>query len=175
MATLSIDCELSYNLWEPTVFIFNIVVPFACEEVIVAEDLVVSPEATIDGFVEQGSGNRFTRVSSSAPTLSIRYLATVEAPARAVDESAQEVHVSALPGECVQFLHASRYCESDLLFSDAVAIFGKAPRDYARVQTICQWIRDNIAYRVGTSSPLTTARDALLNRAGYAETMPTLP
>src|SRR4029077_20399522 len=160
------DCELNYDLWEPTVFIFNLAVPFSYEERVIVENLVVSPDASIDSFVDQGTGNRFTRVCSSASTLSVRYLATIEAPTRAEYHNAPEVHLSALPGECVPFLHASRYCESDVLFSDAVALFGQSPRGYARVQTICQWIRDNVAYSVGTSSPLTTARDALLNRAG---------
>jgi transglutaminase-like putative cysteine protease len=53
-----------------------------------------------------------------------------------------------------------------VLFGEAVATFGQSPRGYARVQAICQWIRDHIAYSVGTSSPSTTARDALLNRTG---------
>jgi transglutaminase-like putative cysteine protease len=166
MRTFHVDCELNYDLWEPAVFIFNIAVPFAHEEHVLIENLVVSADATIDGFVDQATGNRFTRVSSPGTTLNVRYLATIEVPPRAVDENAPEVHVSALPGACVPFLHASRYCESDLLFNEAVATFGHSPRGYARVQTICQWIRDNIAYSVGTSSPLTTARDALLNRAG---------
>jgi transglutaminase-like putative cysteine protease len=166
MNTLHVDCELNYDLWEPTVFIFNLAVPFAYDERVIAESLVVSPDASLDSFAEQGTGNRFTRVSSRATTLSVRYLATVEAPRRAVNENAPEVAVSVLPGECVPFLHASRYCESDVLFSEAVATFGQSPRGYARVQMICQWIRDHIAYSVGTSSPLTTARDALLNRAG---------
>jgi transglutaminase-like putative cysteine protease len=166
MNTLHVDCELSYDLLEPTVFIFNIEVSHSYDERLVTERITVSPAATIDGFVDRGTGNRFIRVNSFATTLSVRYLATIAAPEHAVDESAPEISVSALPGECVPFLHASRYCESDLLFNHAVATFGQTPRGYARVQAICQWIRDNIAYRVGTSSPLTTARDALQNRAG---------
>src|SRR6267154_450322 len=166
MNTLYVDCELSYDLLEPTVFIFNIEVPQTYDERIVTERVTVSPPAMVDGFVDQATGNRFIRVDSVATALSVRYLATIAIPERAVDENAPEVSVSALPGECVPFLHASRYCESDVLYNDAVALFGQSPRGYPRVQAICQWIRDNIAYRIGTSSPLTTARDALQNRAG---------
>jgi transglutaminase-like putative cysteine protease len=166
MNIMHVDCELSYDLWEPTVFIFNIEVPHSYDEHVITERIIVSPAATIDGFVERGTGNRFMRVASLATTLNVRYLATIEAPEHAVNETAREIAIAALPGECIPFLHASRYCESDLLFNDAVATFGQSPRGYARVQAICQWIRDNIAYRVGTSSPLTTARDALQNRAG---------
>jgi len=166
MHTLYVDCELSYDLLEPTVFIFNIEVPLTYDERIVTERVTVSPAATVDGFVDQATGNRFIRVNSAATTLNVRYLATIATPERAVDENAPEIPVSALPGECVPFLHASRYCESDLLYNDAVALFGQSPRGYPRVQAICQWIRNNIAYRVGTSSPLTTARDALQNQAG---------
>ena len=61
---------------------------------------------------------------------------------------------------------ASKYCEADLLFALACREFGRLAPGYRRVQSVCQWIRDNIAYQIGTSSPLTTARDVLANRAG---------
>ena len=80
MNTLHVDCELNYDLWEPTVFIFNLAVPFSYEERVFVENLVVNPDASIDSFLDQGTGNRFTRVCSSASTLSVRYLATIEAP-----------------------------------------------------------------------------------------------
>ena len=44
----------------------------------------------------------------------------------------------------------------------AARLFGNLPPGYARVAAICEWIRSDIAYQVGTSLPHGTARDVLL-------------
>ena len=45
-----------------------------------------------------------------------------------------------LPPETLRFLMASRFCEVDLLSPVAVELFGHAPRGWARVQAICNWV-----------------------------------
>jgi transglutaminase-like putative cysteine protease len=52
------------------------------------------------------------------------------------------------------------------LFALACDEFGSIAPGYSQVEAVCRWIRANIDYRVGTSSPVTTARDVLANRAG---------
>jgi transglutaminase-like putative cysteine protease len=66
----------------------------------------------------------------------------------------------------IPYVLASRYCEAEALFTLACGEFGNTAPGYAQVEAVCRWIRGNIDYRVGTSSPLTTARDVLANRAG---------
>jgi transglutaminase-like putative cysteine protease len=47
-----------------------------------------------------------------------------------------------------------------------IRTFGSLPPGYHRVEAICQWIRNNIAYQIGSTGPTTTARDVLADRAG---------
>ena len=43
--------------------------------------------------------------------------------------------------------------------------FGAIESGYRRVLAICQWIRGNIKYQIGTSSPLTTATGSAFSAA----------
>lgn len=166
MKTFNIDCELNYDVAQSTVFVFNLQAASARGQKVCAESMITDPSADVDHFTDLTSGNRFTRVNAQPGPFSIRYLANVDAAEPAVDVWAPEVPLAELPGECLPFVLSSRYCEAEQLFPIAVREFGHLPRGYSRVQAICKWIREHIAYQVGSSSPLTTARDVLANRAG---------
>jgi transglutaminase-like putative cysteine protease len=166
MRTFHIDCELSYDVAQQTHFLFNLGVRNDATQHVVAESITATAGVGVDEFADPRTENRLVRINAPAGGFNIRYLATVDVEAPAVDHDAHELSIAQIPGPIVPFLYASRYCEADQLFHFAVEQFGHLPRGYARVEAICQWIRDNIAYRIGTSSPLTTAKDVLNNRAG---------
>jgi len=161
-----IDCELEYDVGVQTVFVFNVAVPDTPRQRVVAESLAITPEAPNDDFRDPARDNRFVRVDAAPGPLSIRYRASIEIDRPAVHPTAQQVSVAQLPGSTLTFLRASRYCESDQIFQLAVSEFGNLPQDYTRLQKICEWIRGNIEYRIGTSTPTTTAMDVLNSRAG---------
>src|SRR5208282_3440871 len=96
----------------------------------------------------------------------IRYLAAVDVDPPAVDRHAERIPLATVAPEAIPYLLSSRYCEVEQLFALACAEFGQITPGYAQAQAVCAWIRAHIAYRVGTSSPATTARDVLANRAG---------
>jgi len=166
MHTFHIDSELSYDVAQETLFLFSLAIPDAPGQTVVTEETRVDASVRLDEYTDAATGNRFLRANVQPGPFTIRYLATVDCEAPAVDPSAPERSLADLPGATLPYLFASRYCESDQLFHFAVQQFGHLPRGYTRVEAICQWIRDNIAYRIGTSSPLTTAKDVLDNRAG---------
>jgi len=166
MKTFHIDCELNYDVVQQTLFVFNLGVPSGPGQRVCTESVAVDPAVVVDEFTDVGSGNRFVRVNAPQGPFSVRYLATVDLEAPAVDVLAPETPLSEVPGTVLPYVLSSRYCEAEQLFALAVREFGDLPRGYKRVEAICQWIRDNIVYQVGTSSPLTTARDVLANRAG---------
>ena len=161
-----IDCELDYDVTRQSVFVFNLAVPGASGQRVLREALDLYPLHAVDEFGDAGGLNRYFRVDSCSGPLVVRYRATVELDPPAIDEAAPEIPVALLPGDVFPYLRNSRYCESDRLFPLACREFGALPRGYRRVAAICRWIRENIAYQVGTSSPSTTARDVLANRAG---------
>jgi len=166
MKTFHIDCELNYDVAQQTLFVFNLGIPTDAAQRVCTESLSVEPSARLDQFVDAATGNRFARVDVPAGSFNIRYLATVDVEEPAVDLSAPEVALTHVPGAAWPFLMPSKYCEADQLFHFAAAQFGHLPRGYTRVEAICQWIRDNIEYKIGTSTASTTAKDVLANRAG---------
>jgi transglutaminase-like putative cysteine protease len=166
MKTFHIDSQLDYDVLQQTLFVFNLAVPNTDTQRILAQAVTTQPALDIDEFTDAGGANRFIRLNAPPGPFSVRYQATVELDPPAIDEDAPEVPLVDVPGSLLPYVLASKYCEADLLFPLACREFGALAPGYRRVQAVCQWIRDNIAYQIGTSSPLTTARDVLANRAG---------
>jgi transglutaminase-like putative cysteine protease len=113
-------------------------------------------------------GNVCRRLLLATGSQSFEYNATVEVANRP-EERPGESHVVAaagdLPASLLHWLLPSRYCESDALAEQAWIMFGETPADATRVQAICDWIHETIAYGV-PSLPTTTASDALAQRGG---------
>jgi transglutaminase-like putative cysteine protease len=73
-----------------------------------------------------------------------------------VDEyapGAQEVEVRLLPDDVYVFLLGSRYCETDRLSELAWSLFGNAPRGWARVQAIVDYVHSHIEFDYQHASP----------------------
>ena len=166
MKTFHIDSQLDYDVLQQTLFVFNLPVPNTGTQRIRAEAVTTQPSLDFDEFADAVGANRFVRVNVPPGLFSVRYQATVDLDPPAVDELAPEIPLAEVPGAVLPYVMASKYCEADLLFALACREFGRLAPGYRRVQSVCQWIRDNIAYQIGPSSPLTTARDVLANRAG---------
>jgi transglutaminase-like putative cysteine protease len=164
--SFSIDCELEYDVLEQTLFLFNIAVPPAPGQHVRCEAITPEPAGQFDEFCDATGVNRFLRINVAPGRFSIRYLAAVDVETPSVDPSADRTPLAVLPPDVIPYVLASRYCEAEALFALACNEFGNIAPAYAQVEAICRWIRGNIEYRVGTSSPATTARDVLANRAG---------
>ena len=166
MKTFHVDCELQYEVAQQTLFLLNIAVPSSDSQNVCAESVITIPELPVEQLQAPGSLNRLLRVNAPPGSLHIRYLANVDVHRAAPNWAAREVPVSELPADVVPYLVATRYCESDVLYPVACRKFGQTPPGYQRVQGICEWIRGNVDYMVGTSHPLSSARDALATNAG---------
>lgn len=166
MKSFNIDCELEYEVAEQTLFIFNVAVPTTSGQRLRGEAIVAQPVFPVDEFQDASGNNRFLRVNVAPGRFSIRYLAAVDVDPPTFDPAAERVPLATVVPQVIPYVLSSRYCDAEQLFAMACAEFGDIVPGYAQVQAICGWIRANIAYRVGTSSPATTARDVLANRAG---------
>ena len=166
MKTFHIDCEMQYDVTEQTLFLLNIAVPSSESQYVCAETITTTPVLSVDQLQAAGSPNRLLRINVPPGPLNIRYLANVDVQRALPDPAAREIALGELPAEVLPYLVASRYCESDILFPIACQKFAHLCPGYARVQAICEWIRRNVEYKVGTSHALSTARDALESRAG---------
>ena len=164
--TFDIDCELNYEVLAPSTFVFKIEAAFSPEQVIVGESLLTQPPLPLGHYADP-LGTRTLRVNVPPGPFSIRYqaTATVDRPSGAALHLG-ETDVAQLPLNVLAFLSGSRYVESELIFQDAVRWIGTFDRGYARVERICQWVRDNVKYEIGTSQAYGTTRDVLASRTG---------
>ncbi len=117
----------------------------------------------VDGF-----GNVCRRATIVPGVSSLHYDALLEVP-DAVDGEcvdASEVPPERLPDDVLVHTLPSRYCPSQELGDEAWRLFGSLPPGWRRVQTICDWVHDEIAFGYLDTSPLATAVDVYERRAG---------
>lgn len=161
-----IDCTLQYEVAGRSDFLFQIHALHARDQTVLSESLVVTPGVPVHVFADPTQSHRFIRLQAESGMLELRYQARVSRLSEAVDPAAPELPIAALPDDVLHNLMPTRYCESDLLSHAAQKIFGDAEPGHPRVAAICDWIHDNIEYRIGTSTATTTARDVFTQRAG---------
>lgn len=161
-----IDCRLAYDLAGPCDFLFQVHALDGMDQAVLSESLVVAPRRPLHVYADPAIGHRFLRLQAGAGPLSLRYRARIERRPIAPQPDAPELPVGQLPDEVLHNLMPTRYCESDLLASAAMKLFGQIPPGHARVQAIADWVHENVEYRIGSTGPTTTARDVFVQRAG---------
>ena len=70
-----------------------------------------------------------------------------------------------LPGETVQYLFDSRYCQADRMQSFVASRFGELSGG-EKIVAMREWIGNEIAYEPGSSNATTTAVDTFVERRG---------
>jgi len=78
----------------------------------------------------------------------------------------QILPVGQLPPEVLRYTLPSRYCDSDKLMNFAWNQFGQITHGLSRVQSICDWVHNNIEYRFGSGRPDLSASEVLARRHG---------
>lgn len=162
----ALRCDLEYSVGADSHFCFNLQAVRGHGQRVLEESLQVTPAHDLREFEDPGSGNRFFRCDMAPGRLRVRYDARVQLLRPAPEADLPERPIKALPHEVLHYLMPSRYCQSDVMGRAAQHLFGQVPPGYGRVAHICAWIRQNIVYQVGVSTPLTTAQDVYLQRAG---------
>jgi transglutaminase-like putative cysteine protease len=161
-----VDSLLTYQVNGPTDFLFQIHALQGMGQQVLNEALVITPPLPVHVYADPTVNHRFARVHADAGFYEFRYTARVLRTLDPVDLTAPEVAIAALPDEVLHNLMPTRYCESDHLSQVAQRMFSGLPPGHARVRGICDWIHDNIEYKVGASIATTTARDVFVQRAG---------
>ncbi|EXI90259.1 MAG: Transglutaminase-like superfamily protein [Candidatus Accumulibacter regalis] len=83
-----------------------------------------------------------------------------------VAAQAQQIALQDLPEETLVFLLGSRYCETDRLSAEAWRLFAHTPPGSARVQAICDFVRQRIRFGYQFARPTKTAWETYNERAG---------
>jgi transglutaminase-like putative cysteine protease len=82
------------------------------------------------------------------------------------DWSATEMQVAGLPDDCLVYLMGSRYCETDRLSQIAWDLFGHVSPGWGRVQAICNFVNQHIAFGYQNARATRTAFEAFQERVG---------
>ncbi len=163
----TLGCSLSYNILADTTFIFNLEVAKLKSVEIISESLVLAPDLKREIYIHPDTQNRYLGVNVPTGPFSLEYQAEVDLTVHRCDPATiQETPVAKLPIDILHYLLPSRFVSSDRLTPFAQAEFGALPKGHQRVNAICNWIHDHLAYQPGASDEQTTADESLLKRAG---------
>ncbi|MEO7232651.1 MAG: transglutaminase family protein, partial [Polaromonas sp.] len=133
---------------------------------IISDRYDLEPWVPVTEFVDS-YGNLCQRLIVPQGRMRIAVEVTIEVEEYlAVAPDAPQTPMTELPADVLHYLLQSRYCPSDMMQNQALAVVGQAARGYAQVEKICRWIYENLKYRYGVSSASTDALDTLEHGAG---------
>ncbi|MCR9152338.1 MAG: hypothetical protein NXH83_19430 [Rhodobacteraceae bacterium] len=112
-----------------------------------ADYLVTSPSVRLESYRDR-FGNWCTRLFAPAGDFSLSTDGIFRETGRPdpVSPDAQQLAVQDLPLETLEFLQASRYCDTDLLSEDAWRQFETTEPGWSRVQAICDFVHGHVSF-----------------------------
>ncbi len=167
MIRLELAIELDYQVMQPVDFIFNIHAVNTTQQRVNSEQLAINPRVPYDVEVCRTFGNRYLRLRAEPGQLNVQYTALVDITHRFDwPNLVAELPIAKIPVDVLEYLYPSRYCPSDRLSNIAIQQFGNVPPGYARVQAICDWVRERTKFQIGTTDFRTCAFDTFNERVG---------
>lgn len=169
MIRIHLAIDLKYQVLNPpgADFIFNIQAAQTRQQTLVREDLLVSQRVGLQTHTDFTTQSRLLRLSAVPGPLQVRYSATLDITHHAANpHNVRETPVAQLPPEVLVYLYPSRYCQSDCLTAQAMALFGTLPQGYGRVIAVRDWVRSQVSFQSNTSNSMTSALDTLHSHAG---------
>jgi transglutaminase-like putative cysteine protease len=140
---ISAGCQITYDCPQPTPMLLMLSPhPSRLPDLVGQHEMRFDPAIPARDYID-GFGNRCTRII--APTgrlvISTRLMAEDPGTPDATAPTAWQRQVDDLPSEMLVWLLGSRYCDTDRMTDIAWTLFGRAPMGWARVQTICDFVR----------------------------------
>ena len=160
--------ELIYDCPQPTPMLLMLNVHYTrVSDLVEPDHLVTTPAVPIRGY-RDGFGNWCSRIVAPAGQTRLTTNAIIkdtgEPDVIAVD--APQHTLPDLPDDALVFLLGSRYCETDRLADVAWSLFGKTPLGWGRVQAICDFVHQHIAFGYEHARASRTAWEAYCDRTG---------
>src|SRR6201991_2663590 len=145
---IRVGYEMIYDFPQPTPLIAVLGTHFTrASDIIVPDHLTTSPSVPITPY-RDGFGNWCSRIVAPAGRIRLGADGTVHDSGLpdVVVPSARQHAVEDLPADTLVYLLGSRYCETDRLSDIAWKLFEKTPPGWARVQAICDFVHNHIAF-----------------------------
>ncbi len=165
---LRLGYEIDYSFPQPTPMILVLSIHYSrASDIIVPDHLTVNPSAPLRGY-RDSFGNWCNRVLAPAGSFRIRTDALIRDTGMldpVVRDAGQHL-IQDLPEEALIFLLGSRYCETDLMSQTAWDLFGTVQPGWPRVQAICDYVHNRIAFDYQQARATRTASEAWHERTG---------
>lgn len=167
MIRMHAEIDLDYVANENCTFVLNVQPASTQRQTVVEETLELPPYADRVETSTNEEKTRFVRFTAGPGPVRVSSRFVVDLDLR-IDgtHGLYEWPASRLPMETLRYVHPSRYCESEKLMTFAVTHFGCMQPGYQRVAAIRDWVRANVAFRIGTTRWDTAASDILDQREG---------
>jgi transglutaminase-like putative cysteine protease len=164
---MSIDLNYQVNTLPGADFIFNVQAAQTRQQHVVWEELLVGQPVPQFSSTDPFTQTRLLRLTAVPGPLRLRYRATLDIRHHeAAPEMVLETPVAQLPPEVLTYLYPSRYCQSDCLTAQAMALFGHLPQGYSRVVAVKDWVQSQVKFQSNTSNSMTSALDTLNAHVG---------
>jgi transglutaminase-like putative cysteine protease len=136
-------------------------------DLVVPDRLITEPAILITGY-HDAFGNWCNRGLAPAGRLRLTTDAVVNDNNQSdeIIPDARQDSVQHLPEETLVFLLGSRYCETDLLSQTAWQLFSRTTPGYPRVQAICDYVHNHIAFNYQNARATRSAVEAFQERTG---------
>jgi transglutaminase-like putative cysteine protease len=165
---LDVGYELIYDLPQPTPMLLVLHIHYTrASDILVPDHILTDPPVPLTAY-RDGFGNWCSRIVAPAGRFRIASKAVVRdsgKPDTAVKD-AQQHSIEDLPEEALVFLLASRYCDTEKLSQTAWDLFGQTQPGWGRVQAICDYVHNHIAFNYEDANPTRTASEAFYERRG---------
>jgi len=165
---IRVGYELIYDFPQPTPMIMVLRTHFTrAADIVVPDHLMTSPSVPIFPYRDV-FGNWCSRIVAPAGRIRLWADGVVNDTGRPDSTApwAAQHAVEDLPAETLNFLLASRYCETDRLSEVAWNLFGQAPMGWGRVQAICDFVHRYIVFGYEYAHATKTAWDVFNEAKG---------
>lgn len=168
MATFNITATLTYEIKKPSTLILNIEPLHLGQQVVISENFHLNREVEMKTLDAQYPSKRYRILTiNELGPFHITYRADVKIAMMAIaKEQLWDVPIAELPVSVLTYLHPSRYCQSDKLYTFASNHFGDLQHPYEKVMAIRDWIFSHVKYQSGFSDAQTSALDTLIEQVG---------
>ncbi len=160
--------ELIYQCPQPTPMVLMLNIhPSRRADLLTDQVLRFAPEIPAREYLD-GFGNVCTRILAPAgqTTISTEFDIYDSGQPDVVVPDAPQHDVDDLPDDVLVYLLGSRYCDTDRLSDVAWAEFGHTATGWPRVQAICDFVHNHIAFDYQNANAQRTAHGGWTDRTG---------
>ncbi len=164
---VKVGCEFVYNAEVATHAVLQVEPRLEGDVCALDERWTNVPQVGMSRYVD-GFGNTCRRLTVLPGRSILHYDVLLEMPHVSDPQfpGAREVAPQDLPNETLVYTLPSRFCPTQEMANDAWSLFGSSPPGWERVQAICDWVHDEVTFDYASASPLATAADIFIRRAG---------